>query len=147
MQVGAALSSQRTYRWRVKARDSAGKVTGWSGDACMIRPDTTAPRKPIVNSTLYQEYPAGVFGGIGQPGTFTLRPNGASDVVSYSYSFNNGEVSGTKAASSIGWADIAFAPTNPGPNFVEVRSNDFAGNGSAEVRYEFWVRYPGREVQ
>jgi hypothetical protein len=147
VQVGTALSSQRTYRWRVKARDSAGKVTGWSGDACMVRPDTTAPRKPIVNSTLYQEYPAGLFGGIGQPGTFTLRPNGASDVVSYSYSFNNGQLSGTKDASSIGWADVTFAPLAPGPNFVEVRSKDSAGNGSLEVRYEFWVRYPGREVQ
>jgi len=145
VQVGTVLSSQRTYRWRVKARDSAGKVTGWSSDACMIRPDTTAPNEPIVNSTLYQEYPAGAFGGIGQPGAFTFRPNGSSDVVSYYYSFNDGQVSGTKAASSTGWAEVTFAPLSPGPNFVEVRSKDSAGNGSPEARYEFWVRYSARD--
>jgi hypothetical protein len=142
VRVGTALSSQRTYRWRVKARDSAGKVTGWSADACMIRPDTTAPNEPIVSSTLYQEYPAGLFGGIGQPGTFTFHPNGSSDVASYHYSFNDGQVSGTKNASSTGWAEVTFTPLSPGPNVVEVVSKDIAGIASPEVRYEFWVGYP-----
>jgi hypothetical protein len=145
VQVGNRLSSQHIYRWRVKARDSTGHETGWSDDACMVRPDVTAPNEPIVSSDLYRKYPAGVFGGIGQSGTFTFRPDGSSDVVAYKYSFNDGQKSGTKDATAAGWAEVSFAPLTPGPNVVEVQSIDTAGILSPEARYEFWVGYPARD--
>ncbi|MFJ3404142.1 LamG-like jellyroll fold domain-containing protein [Promicromonospora sp. NPDC090134] len=146
VQVGKVLSSQRIYRWRAQARDSTGQVTGWSDDACMIRPDTTAPNPPIVSSNLYKEYPAGVFGGINQGSTFTFRPDGSSDVTAYKYSFNDGEKSGSPAATADGSAQVTFAPGAPGPNAVDVWAKDSAGLWSPEPqRYEFWVGYPARD--
>ncbi|MFE7504158.1 LamG-like jellyroll fold domain-containing protein [Promicromonospora sp. NPDC057488] len=139
------LSNQRTYRWQAAARDSSGKSTGWSEANCYIRPDLTGPNAPEVKSAQYPAWPAGVAGGVSQPGTFTFSANGSTDLKLYKYSFNDGQQAASITTSGGTSKSVSFAPIRAGKNEVEVQSQDMAGIWSPPETYEFWVGYPARD--
>ena len=72
--------------------------------------DTT----PIVNSDDYPEYSTS--GGVGVPGTFTFTHQ-VPNIVSYSYSFDNGATETTVAADKSGDAQITWTPPTGASNY------------------------------
>ena len=80
-------------------------ANGWVSDPAQeyYYFDTT----PIVNSNDYPEYSTS--GGVGVPGTFTFTHQ-VPNIVSYTYSFDNGATETTVAADKAGDAQITWAP-------------------------------------
>lgn len=77
-----------TYHFRVRGCDArvCGGHSGWF--TFMV--NTQDPSLPTVTGTPYTELSTGTWnGGPGQPGTFTLAPNGGSDVQEFIYSLNS----------------------------------------------------------
>lgn len=122
------------YAWEVHAND--GRVDSAPSGTCRFTVDNTDPNAPVVTSATYPTGQAG--GGPGVTGEFTFSPNGSTDVVRYSYNFDN-SVSGEVAAGPDGTATVAYTPSNSGPGGVYVYAYDRAGNFSIS-HYGFTVR-------
>ncbi|MBB4681524.1 hypothetical protein [Crossiella cryophila] len=132
------FAHESVFSWRVRAKDRL--ATGPWSEWCAVRVDSQNPHSaPAVSSA---EYPEGKW----QPwppktGTFVFSPNGVTDVVEYSWQALTGE-GGRVPAGPDGTASIVYTPTMARPLWLEVYSQDAAGNRSPLKRYEFGVR-PG----
>lgn len=148
----AALTSGQTYWFRARSqyKYSFGGTTGymysaWSA-ACWFRVDTSAPVQPDVDSATYQECASPdapdectAYGGVGAPASFTLKANGATDVVKYTYQLNDNPVrTKTFTAATTSYA-TSLAPDVRGVNTLTVQTWDSAGNASSSYTYTFKV--------
>lgn len=79
------------------------------------------------------------YGGVGVPGSFTLKANGASDVVKYTYQLNDNPVQTKTFTTATTGYTRTFAPDMRGVNTLTVRTWDSAGNGSDSYTYSFKV--------
>jgi hypothetical protein len=145
--ITPSLIEGKSYGWQVQATDSAGQPSGWAG-WCEFTVDTTAPPLPGVTP------PAGLYnsdttasGDVGVPGTFTLTPGGASDVVSYAWYLQSSgytsATSGPVTANGSGIATITATPHSGGLNTLFVQSKDSANNTSAWRAYVFRANASG----
>ncbi|TGJ96670.1 hypothetical protein DLJ96_00790 [Actinotalea fermentans ATCC 43279 = JCM 9966 = DSM 3133] len=137
------LAHGGTYRWRVIGADTRG-LQGGAG-TCEFTVDTSAPPTPQVLPAAggTAQYPENqISGGIGQAGKFSLGAAGASDVVSYKYSFNSDALNQTVAAGASNAATITYTPNTVGGVTLYVRSVDRAGNTSPTRTYFFRVGFP-----
>ncbi|MEU7526176.1 hypothetical protein AB0A74_10605 [Saccharothrix sp. NPDC042600] len=132
------LTDAQTYEWTVQVDD--GLDLSPVSAPCRFTTDYTAPLAPVVSSTDYPEntpYP-GVGGGH-VPGTFTFEPDGATDVVAYTWEIQ-GAGRGEVAADEQGRATARIEPGNDGWTAeLKVRAVDRAGNPGPERAYKFTV--------
>ena len=90
------LTDGQTYWFRARTQyeysfdgKTGSMYSGWSS-GCWFKIDTHRPVQPDVDSTAYPECASPLspddctaYGGVGAPGSFTLKANGASDVVKF----------------------------------------------------------------
>ncbi|MFC9237526.1 hypothetical protein ACFTZK_13870 [Streptomyces decoyicus] len=109
-------------------------ANGWVSDAAWwsIGYDTT----PTVASDAYPENGSG--GGAGVPGTFTFTPK-VKDVVSYTYTFNNGDPEVTVPADANHTASIDWTPASDGSYDLTVYATTRSGIQLAPYDYFFTV--------
>ncbi|MEV0223106.1 hypothetical protein [Streptomyces sp. NPDC050704] len=109
-------------------------ANGWVSDAAWwgISYDTT----PTVASDAYPENGSG--GGVGVPGTFTFAPK-VKDVVSYTYTFNNGDPEVTVPADAHHTASIDWTPAADGWYDLTVYATTRSGIQLAPYDYFFTV--------
>ncbi|MFJ4836473.1 LamG-like jellyroll fold domain-containing protein, partial [Streptomyces sp. NPDC088747] len=150
-----ALTNGQTYWFRARSqyKYSFGGTTGYMYSAwspgCWFRIDSTAPVQPDVDSTTYQECAnpdtpddCTAYGGVGAPAAFTLKANGATDVVKYTYQLNDNPVRTKTFATATSSYAVSLAPDVRGVNTLTVQTWDSAGNSSASYTYTFKVE-PG----
>ncbi|MDQ0933372.1 hypothetical protein QFZ49_003312 [Streptomyces turgidiscabies] len=147
-----ALTNGQTYWFRARSeyKYSFSGTTGYMYSAwtsgCWFRIDSSRPVQPDVDSTTYQECASPdspddctAYGGVGAPATFTLKANGASDVLKYTYQLNDNPVrTKTFTAATTSYA-VSLAPDVRGVNTLTVQTWDAAGNGSLSYTYTFKV--------
>jgi hypothetical protein len=109
-------------------------TNGCASDAAWrrISYDTT----PTVASYAYPENGSG--GGVGVPGTFTFTPK-VKDVVSYTYTFNNGDPEVTVPADTNHTASIDWAPASADWYDLTVYATTRSGMQLAPYDYSFTV--------
>ncbi|MEU1520205.1 hypothetical protein ABZ490_50270 [Streptomyces sp. NPDC005811] len=109
-------------------------ANGWVSDAAWwsIGYDTT----PTVSSDSYPENGSG--GGAGVPGTFTFAPK-VKDVVSYTYTFNDGTPEVTVPADTDHTAGIDWTPASDGWYDLTVHATTRSGVQLAPYDYFFTV--------
>ncbi|SEH01148.1 hypothetical protein SAMN05444920_11978 [Nonomuraea solani] len=139
------LADGGSYTWRVRAENSytvvgpGGYETYWDmGEWSAWQPELHIDQAPPANPPAISsaDFPENQVGGrVGQPGTFTLAPNGVTDVASYDYDFGRGFV--PVRAGADGTATVTFTPTNTFPQRLIARSVDRAGNLGPTVTYAF----------
>ena len=124
------------YRVQVNSVDSQG--WGGSGAMCEFEVDTVKPNTPTVSATKYTStLPSG---GIGVADTFTLGPNGSTDVVRYLHSFDSTALDKVATGTS---PSISFTPTRTGSHVLYVTAVDRADNTSATTQaHRFEVAFP-----
>ncbi|MBE1875347.1 LamG domain-containing protein [Myceligenerans pegani] len=150
---GNALTEGVTYRWRAKAKDSAGRtgpVTGW----CYFTPDLTKPNPPSIEAATDRgaeaNYPdcstgsatCAEAGGVGQTGDFRFGLNGSTDVATFQWSWDSEEFDKAHAPWSSNTYVTSYTPQAPGPHTLYARSVDRAGNVSDVASYKIDVAYP-----
>lgn len=115
-------------------RVTSRSANGWVSDAgsWSISYDTT----PTVTSDVYSENGSG--GGAGVPGTFTFTPK-VQDVVSYTYSFNNGDPEVTVPAGTDHTASVDWTPASVGWYDLTVHATTRSGIDLAPYDYFFTV--------
>ncbi|BBH66700.1 hypothetical protein ACTI_33850 [Actinoplanes sp. OR16] len=136
-----------------------GTVVGWAAQAedyddagpwsrtCYLTVDNTAPAAaPVVFSRKYgvTSYPGS--GGPGVAGTFVFDAEGDRDVTGFDYSLNDRITTGLAANHPGGLARAKVTPTGHGPNRMQVRSYDAAGNRGPWTTYSFWVRNTAPDI-
>ncbi|MBT2482039.1 LamG domain-containing protein [Streptomyces sp. ISL-94] len=139
--VRSTIPENTPISWSVATHDGDGWGP-WSG-TCEFMYDKSFPGKPEVFSTAYpatNEY----HDGVGAPGTFTFSPNPNdsvpdTDVVKYRYSFDGAPNQDVANAAAGGPASVTWAPTRPGPHWVDVVAIDKAAHPSATARHSFYV--------
>ncbi|OON32074.1 hypothetical protein BSA16_07790 [Micromonospora sp. Rc5] len=130
------LTNGSSYKWRVRGND--GIVDGAWSSFCEFTTDTTHASLPIISSTTYPKNEWG--GDAGVPGTFTLDPNGGSDVAAYEYGLDVNPPDKVINAPSLGAAaSVTLTPATAGWHTLYVRSRDAAGNLSNIRGYPFKV--------
>lgn len=109
-------------------------ANGWVSDKARwsVNYDTT----PTVASDTYPENGSG--GGVGVPGTFTFTAK-VKDVVSYTYTFNNGEPSVTVPADADHTASVDWTPPTDGWYDLTVYATTGSGIQLAPYDYFFTV--------
>lgn len=109
-------------------------ANGWASDRAWwgVSYDTA----PSVSSDIYPEDGSG--GGVGVPGTFTFTPK-VKDVVSYTYTFNNGDPEVTVPAGADHNASIEWTPTTDGWHDLTVYATTRSGLQLAPYDYFFTV--------
>jgi hypothetical protein len=119
--------------------------SSWSA-GCWLRIDTHAPVQPDVDSATYQECASPdspddctAYGGVGAPGSFTLKANGATDVVKYTYQLNDNAVRTKTFSTATTSYTTSLAPDVRGVNTLTVQTWDSAGNSSHSYTYTFKV--------
>lgn len=128
--------------WTAQASDASG--LGPDGAVCYLTVDNTAPPTPLVSSKKYAtaDYPG--TGGAGVPGNFVFDTGGSRDMTSFEYSVNRVPRSAGNPVVTPnhpgGRAKVSITPSSWGPEYVEVRSLDAAGNASDWTKYTFYVR-------
>ncbi|WNM29437.1 LamG-like jellyroll fold domain-containing protein [Streptomyces sp. Li-HN-5-11] len=146
------LTNGQTYWFRARTQykysfnGSTGYMySGWS-PGCWFTIDTSRPVQPDVDSTDYPECagPATpddctAADGVGRPGSFTLKANGASDVVKYTYQLNDDPVQTKTFTTPTTSYTRSLAPDVRGVNTLTVQTWDSAGNASASFTYTFKV--------
>ncbi|MET7457266.1 LamG-like jellyroll fold domain-containing protein [Streptomyces sp. NPDC005574] len=146
------LSNGQTYWFRARTQykysfnGSTGSMySGWSS-ACWFTIDTSGPVAPDVDSTDYQECASPeapddctADGGVGALGSFTLKANGAPDVVKYSYQLNDNPVRTKTFTTPTSSYTRTLAPNVRGLNTLTVQTWDSAGNPSTSYTYSFKV--------
>jgi len=146
------LTNGQTYWFRARSQykysfdgTTGYMYSGWSS-GCWFRIDTNGPVQPDVDSPNYPECASPespddctAYDGVGAPGLFTLKANGASDVVKYTYQLNDNPVR-TKTFTTATTSYIrSLAPDVRGLNTLTVQTWDAAGNPSASYTYSFKV--------
>ncbi|MFH9086728.1 hypothetical protein [Streptomyces sp. NPDC017673] len=109
-------------------------ANGWVSDGAWwgISYDTT----PTVVSDAYPENGSG--GAVGVPGTFTFTPK-VKDVVSYTYTFNNGDPEVTVPADAEHTASVDWTPAADGWYDLTVHATTSSGVQLAPYDYTFTV--------
>ncbi|MFF9607867.1 LamG-like jellyroll fold domain-containing protein [Streptomyces sp. NPDC014684] len=152
-----ALTNGQTYWFRARTQykysfngTTGYMYSGWS-TGCWFTIDTTRPVQPDVDSTTYQECTSPedpdvcpAYGGVGAPGAFTLKANGASDVVKYTFQLNDDPVQTKAFTTATTSYTRSLAPDVRGLNTLTVQTWDSAGNASASYTYSFKVA-PGAD--
>lgn len=143
---GKLNGNNTVYKWRVRAKDSAGNLSSWQG-WCEFKVDTAKPNTPTVEPVTTGVEAVYVndgveAGGIGFTGKFTFGRNGSGDVQYFKYGFNDAGRPHTASVGSNGTATVSFTPKEPGPVTLTVRSRDKAGNFSTVRSYTFDVAAP-----
>jgi hypothetical protein len=147
-----SLTDGQTYWFRARSeyKYSFNGTTGsmyssWSA-GCWLRIDTHAPVQPDVDSATYQECASPdspddctAYGGVGAPGSFTLKANGATDVVKYTYQLNDDAVRTKTFSTATTSYTTSLAPDVRGVNTLTVQTWDSAGNSSHSYTYTFKV--------
>ncbi|MDO0936773.1 LamG domain-containing protein [Streptomyces sp. DG2A-72] len=146
------LTNGQTYWFRARSeyKYSFNGTTGYMYSSwtsgCWFRIDTSAPVQPDVDSTTYQECASPdtpddctAYGGVGAPATFTLKANGASDVVKYTYQLNDDAVRTKSFSTATTSYAVSLAPDVRGVNTLTVQTWDAAGNASTSYTYVFKV--------
>jgi hypothetical protein len=135
------LTDGVTYRLEVRSDD--GVSVSPPSAICEFTADFTAPAAaPTVSSADYPTAgPATGSGGTGVPGTFTFSANGDKNVVGFYYSVVDSTEQDTYVAADHrgGTATVRYAPTNYGPNILDVVGVDAAGNRSPLTAYRYQV--------
>jgi hypothetical protein len=126
--------------WAARADDNRD-VSPWS-KPCYLRIDRTPPATaPIVAS---RTYPMGTTpsGGPGVKGRFWFSANGDRDVVAYSYHDpqSGGPIERVPARWPGGPAVVEITPTTDGEHYLDVMSEDAAGNRGPTTHYRYTVR-------
>ncbi|MEU6404635.1 LamG-like jellyroll fold domain-containing protein [Streptomyces sp. NPDC046985] len=148
----SALANGQTYWFRARSEykysfngTTASMYSGWSA-GCWFRIDTSRPVQPDVDSTAYPECASpdtpdvcAAAGGVGAPGSFTLKANGAGDVVKYTYQLNDDEVRTKTFSTPTSSYTTPLAPDVRGLNTLTVDTWDAAGNESTSYTYFFKV--------
>ncbi|MEU2624347.1 LamG-like jellyroll fold domain-containing protein [Streptomyces sp. NPDC007157] len=146
------LTNGQTYWFRARSEykysfngKTAYMYSGWTS-GCWFRIDSSAPVQPDVDSATYQECASPdspddctAYGGVGAPGSFTLKANGASDVVKYTYQLNDNPVRTKTFTTATTSYAVSLAPDMRGVNTLTVQTWDAAGNASASYTYTFKV--------
>lgn len=147
-----ALTNGQTYWFRARSQykysfdgTTGYMYSGWNS-GCWFRVDSLAPVQPDVDSTTYQECASPdspddctAYGGVGAPATFTLKANGASDVVKFTYQLNDNPVRTKTFTSATTSYTLPLAPDVRGLNTLTLQTWDSAGNGSLSYTYSFKV--------
>jgi hypothetical protein len=128
-----------TYVWQAQVSD--GTDVGPVSKTCEFSIDLTAPAlAPTVSSA---GYPANAkpntHGGVGIPGTFTVKATGDPDVVGFDYSTLVTDQTFVAANHAGGSAKIQLTPSQSGSNDLTVFAVDAAGNLSPSTDYVFDV--------
>jgi len=146
------LTNTQTYWFRARSEykySFDGKTgymySGWSA-GCWFTIDTSRPVQPDIDSTAYPECASPespddctAYDGVGAPGSFTLKANGANDVVKYTYQLNDDPVQTKTFTTATTSYTRSLAPEVRGLNTLTVQTWDSAGNGSASYTYSFKV--------
>ncbi|MFF3367096.1 LamG-like jellyroll fold domain-containing protein [Streptomyces misionensis] len=146
------LTNGQTYRFRARTQykytfdaNTGYMYSGWS-TSCWFKIDTSRPAQPDVDSTTYPECASpdspdecAANGGVGAPGSFTLKANGATDVVKYTYQLNDNPVQTKTFSTATTSYTRSLAPDVRGLNTLTVQTWDSAGNVSASYTYSFKV--------
>lgn len=146
------LTNGQTYWFRARSEykysfdgKTGSMYSSWTS-GCWFRIDTSAPVQPDVDSTTYQECASPdtpddctAYGGVGAPGTFTLKANGAPDVVKYTYQLNDDPVRTKTFTTATTSYAVSLAPDVRGVNTLTVQTWDAAGNASTSYTYVFKV--------
>jgi hypothetical protein len=146
------LTDGQTYWFRARTQyeysfdgKTGSMYSGWSS-GCWFKIDTHRPVQPDVDSTAYPECASPLspddctaYGGVGAPGSFTLKANGASDVVKFTYQLNDNPVQTKTFTSATASYTRSLAPDVRGLNTLTVQTWDSAGNSSASYTYSFKV--------
>ncbi|MFJ1621786.1 LamG-like jellyroll fold domain-containing protein [Streptomyces sp. NPDC088190] len=143
-----SIPQNKRVSWQVRVYDGA-EYSPWSsaGDptGCYFTYDTSVPKAPSVTSS---DYPASDPGnpedpwydGVGVYGAFQIKA-AESDVTKYQYGLNGSPLPKNEVTTSGGAEKtVQILPSEPGLNFLTVRSLDAAGNGSEERTYFFRVK-------
>ncbi|MGW2464559.1 hypothetical protein ACWC2M_37110 [Streptomyces sp. NPDC001761] len=109
-------------------------ANGWVSDAAWW--GTTYDTTPTVASDVYPENGSG--GGAGVPGTFTFTPR-VADVVSYTYTFGNGDPEVTVPADAQHTASVEWTPAADGWYDLTVYATTRSGIQLAPYDYTFTV--------
>ncbi|GGT46036.1 hypothetical protein GCM10010271_57710 [Streptomyces kurssanovii] len=136
----------KTYFWAVRAVDSTGAASTYAppGDVnCGFVYDATAPNSPKVTSTPFPEDDgSGKWSDatFGTSGAFTFSPDGSTDTVRYSYSFNSLEYDKNVTVTAGASATVTLRPPTSALNVLYVKAHDSAGNSSpTPAKYLFYV--------
>lgn len=146
------LTNGQTYWFRARSQykysfngTTGYMYSGWS-TGCWFTIDTLGPVQPDVDSTAYPECASPespddctAYDGVGAPGSFTLKANGASDVVKYTYQLNDNPVQTKTFTTPATSYTRTLAPDVRGLNTLTVQTWDSAGNRSASYTYSFKV--------
>ncbi|MER6441942.1 LamG-like jellyroll fold domain-containing protein [Streptomyces sp. NPDC001185] len=146
------LANKQTYWFRARTQyqysfggTTGSMYSGWSA-GCWFTIDTSKPVQPDVDATTYQECATAespddctAYGGVGVPGSFTMKANGASDVVKYTYQLNDNPVQTKTFTTPTTSYTRSLAPDVRGLNTLTVQTWDSAGNASQSYTYSFKV--------
>ncbi|MEU3838423.1 VCBS repeat-containing protein, partial [Streptomyces sp. NPDC028635] len=138
------------YTWKTRTKDQDGAYSAWS-TTCKFSVDRTRPSKsPVISSPQFPDGRAGWPLSTGQArttGTFSLSPNGVTDVRRYYYrtdwdvklldvpvTTDDPATPENEAA-----AVVKLTPPGAGPHFVYAYSADSAGNVSDTAAYLFYA--------
>ncbi|MFE0520789.1 LamG domain-containing protein [Streptomyces sp. NPDC058954] len=148
----SAPTDGQTYWFRARTQyqytfdgKTGSMYSGWSA-GCWFKIDSTRPVPPDVDSTTYPACATPTApddctanGGVGAPGSFTLKANGASDVVKFTYQLNDNPVQTKTFTSATTSYTRSLAPDVRGLNTLTIQTWDSAGNGSLSYTYSFKV--------
>lgn len=152
-----------TYTWKARSSTASGDLSDWSAPCHFVSDQTTPPAASISSSDFPASGSALPIPPMRQPGkvTFKVADPTPGDAVRFEWDLNSeiaagyGDVPMTSAASSgTGWvpvnadgtATVTVTPTY-WSNWIEVRTQDRAGNVSGTTRYTFSTTWNGPDVR
>ncbi|CUM44170.1 FIG01126572: hypothetical protein [Streptomyces venezuelae] len=137
------LTNGKTYKFRSTPYDGTHYNLGWSAWKTFTV-DTTAPAAPVTVTSA--DYPTGKWvKGAGQPGTFTVTPNG-TDHNWLEWSLDGVTWTKVTTGGSTATKAISVTPPRNGSHTLLVRAVDKADNKSDVAQYNFQAG-PGALVQ
>ncbi|TNM34408.1 VCBS repeat-containing protein [Streptomyces sedi] len=131
------------FTWKVRASDGSLNSAWVPSYGCRFLHDPQRPSTPP--DVTSAQFPDGENGwppdtsAVRQEGTFTLAPNGVTDVTTYRYWTSWDTTVKTATVPAGGSASIKLTPTTAGPNLLYVQSGDPAGNRSDTRNYLFYA--------
>ena len=134
---GIELQDGYTYGWQVRTEDGTD-VSSWS-KTCYFTVDATAPSAPTASSPDFPD-PAVPAGGVGKPAGFILDGHGDSDIVAFRWGDQYDSDRLAKVAEPGGTVTVKFTPDRAGEQWIQVRSQDKAGNTSEPIYVIFTVK-------
>ncbi|MFI2367500.1 VCBS repeat-containing protein [Streptomyces sp. NPDC018833] len=137
----------KTYFWAVRAIDSTGAASTYAPPGlanCGFVYDSSAPNSPKVASITFPEDDGSgenwSDAKFGTAGAFTFSPDGSTDTVRYSYSFNSLAYDKSVSVSAGASATVTLKPPTAALNVLYVKAHDSAGNSSpTPTKYLFYV--------